>query len=247
MKKRALALMLACCAVPVQAQQSEWRYTGSAFGWFTGLSSSVETRLGTVEIELDFGDVWDKLDFAFFGSFEARNGRWALVTDLVYADLGSEIGTPFGVAFRRAEVDARLTLISAYAAYAIVDTADFRLEVGPGFRYNDASIDVRLVGNTLRSRNFSLGDTWIDPLVGARIRFAIDENWFANAFVDMGGFGFQDASDKTWQGYAGLGYRFNETWSVQVGYRSLTIEREFSGRNVTLDLAGPMLGVQASF
>ncbi len=247
MKRSLLAAMLIACAAPLHAQQSDWSYTASVSGWFTGLDSSIETPFGTVETELDFADVWEKLDFAFFGSFEARNGRWALVTDLVFSDLGSEVATPFGIAFRRADVDARLTLFSAYAAYAVIDEAALRLELGPGFRYNDASIDVRLVGNVAATRDLSFGDTWVDPLIGARMRYAFNDNWFVNAFADVGGFGAHDASDTTWQAYAGIGYRFNKTWAVQGGYRALTIEREFSGRDITLDLSGPMVGVQVSF
>jgi opacity protein-like surface antigen len=245
-RKIAVAVMISACT-PAFAQSSDWAYTASVSGWFTGLESSVETSFGTVETELDFADVLDSLDLAFFGSFEARNGRWALVTDLIFADLGTDVSAPFGDAFRRADVDTQNTLFSAYAAYAVVERPGLRVEVGPGFRYNEASIDVRLVGNVAPTRTVSFSDSWVDPLLGARMRFDLSENWFGSAFADIGGFGMEDASDTTWQAYAGLGYRFNETWAVQAGYRQLSIERAFGGRDVTLDLSGPMIGVQASF
>ncbi len=38
-----------------------------------------------------------------------------------------------------------------------------------------------------------------------------------------------------------------ESWALLGGYRTLTIEREFGERNITLDLSGFMLGAQMSF
>ena len=43
------------------------------------------------------------------------------------------------------------------------------------------------------------------------------------------------------------GYRFNETWSMQAGYRHLSIDRTFDRADVTLEVSGPIIGVQASF
>ena len=246
-KRTALVGMALATVTPAFAQQSDWTYTASISGWFTGLESSISTRFGNVETELDFADVWEKLDMAFFGRFEARNGRWVLVTDLIYSNLGTEASTPLGLAFRTVEVDASLTLLSAYAAYAVVEEPGFRLEMGPGFRYNDASIDMRLVGNLAATQTLSFGDSWVDPLLGVRMQFDLSENWFGTAFADIGGFGMGDASDTTWQAYAGIGYRFNDMWAVRAGYRHLTIERNFDGRDITLGLSGPMVGVQVAF
>lgn len=53
---------------------------------------------------------------AAFPSFEARNGRWSIVGDLVFADLGATQPARFGVLFQSDEVDTRLTLVSTYVA-----------------------------------------------------------------------------------------------------------------------------------
>jgi opacity protein-like surface antigen len=246
MRRLPLTILLAAAAAPAAAQEG-WDYTATVSGWFSGLASEVGTPFGEVEAELDFADVWDALNLAFFGSFEARTGRWALVTDLVFADLGSEEETPFGVAFRSAEVDTRLTLFSAYAAYSVVDDPGLRVDLGAGFRYADAKVDVQLQGNAAPTTSLSYSDSWVDPLIGARARFDLSETWFGNVSADIGGFGLENASDLTWQAYAGVGYRFNETWAMQAGYRHISIDRAFDGADVTLDVSGPIVGIQASF
>lgn len=247
MKRKLLTICCLAAAGPATAQAPDWEVTASLSGWFSGLGSTVETRFGEVDAELDFADVWERLDMAFFGSLEARTGSWALITDLIFTDLSSEEDTPFGLAFRSAEVEAQLTLVSAYAAYSVMDTADLRLDLGGGFRYNDAGIDVVLAGNAAPSTSLSFSDRWLDPLIGARLHLDFSQDWFGTTFADIGGFGVHDAADLTWQGYAGIGYRVSEVWALQAGYRHLSIRRDFDGRDITLELGGPMLGVQASF
>lgn len=246
-----VAAGLACVtfAAAGEAQaQSDWEYALSAYGWFTGMSTELDTAFGTVEAELSFGDIWDQLDFAAFGTFEARNGRWALVTDLNYAKLSAGNDTPVGLAFDSVTVDTRLTIISALAAYSIIDRSDLRVDLAGGIRYYDVSIGVDLTAALpIDNRSASFGDSWVDPVVGVRMRAPLSDDWFFNGFADVGGFGLGDASDLSWQVYAGVGYHFNETWSIQGGYRYLSIDKEIDGRDTRLELYGPLIGVTARF
>lgn len=242
-----LALVAVTLGDRAQAQ-SGWEYDLSIYGWFTGMSTEIDTAFGTVEAELSFGDIWDQLDMAAFATFEARNGPWALVTDLNYAKLSAANDTPLGIAFDSVDVDTRLTVLSALVAYSVIDQPDLRVELTGGFRYYDVSIDVDLTAALpIANRSTSFGDTWIDPLVGARVRAPLSDDWFFNGFMDVGGFGIGDASDLSWQVYAGVGYNFNETWSMQGGYRYLSIDKDIDGRDTLLELYGPLIGVTARF
>jgi opacity protein-like surface antigen len=228
--------------------QSQWDYSLSAYGWFTALSNEVDTTFGAVETELSFGDIWDDLDIAAFAAFEARNGRWALVTDLNYASLTSEKDTPMGIAFDSVDVDTRLTVLSALAAYAVVDRDDLRVDPAGGVRYYDIDIDVAL--NAAAAANdcaAAFSESWIDPVVGARMRANLLNAWFFDGFADIGGFGLGDASELSWQVFGGAGYRVNATWSVRAGYRYLSVDKEIDGRDTRLELYGPVVGVTARF
>ena len=246
------ALIGACAALVLPtgafAQSGEWTYSASLYGWFTALDTSVETPLGTVETELSFSDIWDDLNIALFGALEARRGPWSLIGDLNYADLSSERDTPFGVLFSGVEVDTRLAVISGSAGYAVVDTPAARVDVTGGFRYYDLDLDTRLVAaGAGADQTFSSSESWFDPVIGVRFRAPVSPNWFFNAFADVGGFGIGDASDLSWQAYGGLGYRFNDRWSMQAGYRHLSIEKDLGGRDTTLDLSGLLVGATIDF
>jgi hypothetical protein len=62
--------------------------------------------------------------------------------------------------------------------------------------------------------------------------------------ADYGGFG---GSDSSWQAFASLGYQIDDRWSVQGGWRYLSLETEIEGRDVEMDLSGPLLGLTVRF
>jgi opacity protein-like surface antigen len=234
-------------AVEASAQNSEWSYSASVYGWFSGLDASVGTEFGTVETDLSFSDVWDMLDMAFFGTFEARKGQLGFIVDLNYTDLSTTNPTPAGAAFSSATIDTTLTILSGYATWRVSDTAAAKVDLAGGFRAYDLQLDVALAAGAQPAQSFSEGDRWIDPLVGARVIVPFAENWYATGVADIGGFGIGDASELSYQALVTVGYRFNDTWSVQGGYRYIGIDKTLNGRDVTLDLSGPLLGVTARF
>jgi len=230
------------------AAQGEWNYSATLYGWFPGVKSTVETPFGEVEGEVDFEEILETLDLAFLGAIEARKGRVALVADLQFFDVGVEAEPPAGLQFSEAEIGSQMTLLSAYATYAVVDQTDLRIDVGGGLRYVDASIDTHLVGQgATPDASFNRDGGWTDPIVAARVRRQFNDRWHGVAYADVGGFGVEDSSDLTWQAFVGGGYRIDQTWSAVGGYRHLVIEREFRASPVTVEVSGPFLGFQASF
>ncbi|MEL7447112.1 MAG: hypothetical protein AAGK02_15095, partial [Pseudomonadota bacterium] len=128
-------ILLAAAAMPgTAAADSDWEYTAKLYGWFPGVTTTVETPIGEVEAEVDFDEVLETLDIAFLGAFEARKGRLALIGDLQFFDVSAETERAPG-AFTRAEIDSQLVIFSVYGTYALVDSDDFRFDVGGGLRF----------------------------------------------------------------------------------------------------------------
>lgn len=248
MLMRSLALLAAGAAPAIVANDNPWDYTATFYGWFPGVSTSVETPLGEVESELDFDAILETLDIAFLGAFEARKGRLSLVADLQYFDIGVEAEPHTETAFSAAEVDQQLLLFSAYAGYAVVDSAETRFDVGGGLRYVGSNIDTQLEGQgSVPDAEYSLDGGWVDALLAARFSHQFNDRWYATAYTEVGGFGIGDSSDITWQVFASGGYRINAMWSAVAGYRHLNIERVFGNFDVATEVSGPSLGFQAAF
>lgn len=245
--KNALGItaLLSVVAGSSAAQDGQWEFAATMYVWGSGIKSSVGTSRGPIESETDFGDVLDDLDMALMGSFEARRGPWGFVGDLMYTDLSSTEATPFGVLFSAADVDTTTTTFSGYALYRAVDKPTGTLDVGAGVRANSLDIDVTLQPGTLPLEAFSVDDTWVDPIVAMRAKVPLSDRWFATAFVDVGGFGID--SDLTWQVLGTVGYDINDRWSVRMGYRHMSTERTIGGRDVQLELSGPIIGATAQW
>jgi opacity protein-like surface antigen len=247
MFRRCTAALLILAASPVHAQSNDWSYRATVYGWLSGLSSAIDTPRGTVSTDLSFSDVFDDLQMAAFATFEARRGNWGYIADLNYTDLGSSRDTPVGVLFSSAEVDTKMTIVSGYAAYRLVDGPSGFVDLAPGFRAYSLDLDVNIVGAAAPSLSYSSSENWFDAVIGLRGGVPISDRWSARGFADVGGFGIGDSSKLSWQVAGFVNYAFNERWSADVGYRYLSIEKEINDFDTTLELSGPVIGVSARF
>ncbi len=101
----------------------------------------------------------------------------------------------------RSRVDARLTAAEKKLAKAIERELSDRLP-----------------------RNVNERKEWVDPFVGTRARWNLNQDIFLAARADIGGFGV--GSELTWQAAASLGWQINEAWSAELGYRHLDADYE---------------------
>lgn len=60
---------------------------------------------------------------------------------------------------------------------------------------------------------------WLDPIVGVRAQWNINEQWYLACKSDIGGFSV--GSNLAWTLQATVGYNFNERFSAELGYRYL--------------------------
>ncbi len=181
--------LIAMLGGPALAQEDGWSFAFSPYIWTPGVSSSVETRFGTLDADASIDDVLSATDFAFMGAFEARYGPWSLIADLIYTDLTERSDTPFGVLFSEAQLETELAMATFYGGYRIHEDDRVAMDVLGGARAVWLDIDVTLDSGALPSRSFGLSESWVDPVVGARARFALTDRWFATALADVGGFG----------------------------------------------------------
>ncbi|SDR63903.1 hypothetical protein SAMN05519103_09164 [Rhizobiales bacterium GAS113] len=216
------------------------------------------------------------------GDFEARYGALGLYGDIVWAKVGvsgdsvrtrrfdptisGSIGTSHSV-------NVNMAIAEGGAAYEVarfglphgdspaIPTA-IDLVAGARYWYQQASLsfnlstsldisDLTLVRNRALAKSGSVD--WVDPLVGARVRFMVapGQNIFLRG--DVGGFGV--GSKISWQAIGGYSFDFAEkngiTYSGIIGFRALYVDYvQGAGRNrYGFDMLeyGPVLGVSMRF
>ena len=234
---------VAIFAAQAAAAQDAWTYTTTIYGWLPGMTTAIETDFGTIEGESSGSDALANLDMVFMGSFAAQQDRWGLVGDLVYLDLSNRKGTPFNL-FGSADVNVTATMFSGYALYRVTSDPAVDFDIGAGFRAFDLGVDLALSADILPAASQSVGGSWIDPLIAARVAVPLNENWTLTGFADWGG---TSSDDQTWQVFGSVKYAFNEKWSTQLGYRYMEISKDLAGRDVTVDLGGPVIAVSLKF
>jgi hypothetical protein len=241
--KPILGLALIFVAQSATAQEADWRYKATFYGWFPGLSASVDTRFGTVDADVSAADALENLDMAFMATFGAQNGRWGFAADLLYTDISATQPTPFAL-YGDATVKQTLTALSGYVLYRVSQDPAFVLDLGGGFRTFDLDIDVSLSDGLAKAESESISRSWTDPVIAARMKVPVNDKWFIEGFADWGGTG---SGDETWQIYGGVGYRISEDWSTQVGYRTMNISKDVDDREVSADMSGALIAFSYSF
>ncbi len=217
--------------------------------------------------------------FELAGYFEARNGRFSIFSDLVYMKIGLNGSTTRsrGVDAINASVGAsagltyEMFIAELAAAYEV---ARWGMTATPGsgtaidvfagarawWQKADASLTATatvnifdLTRNADGTLSASSTVTWVDPLIGLRLRHQFAPGWNFVASGDIGGFGA--GSKFSWQALAALNYDFyvhnNVTWSGMVGYKAISVDySKGSGLNqfvYDMTMHGPIIGVTARF
>jgi len=213
-------VLVALTITPVYAQDStQDSDTGKELGlylWLAGLDGSMGFgRVDDVPINASFSDIAGYLDFSMAGYFEYRQPKWIVGTDIFWVKLGetrtaSINGGP--------DVDVDLNFDQYIGA------------LGGAYRVTP-QFDVWLTGRlyTLKTSSTFQGSdivadskTWGDVYVGARYHYNFAQRWIAMVRGDIGAGG----SDFAWFGNLGVGYRFNDTFTLGASYRVLSLDRE---------------------
>jgi hypothetical protein len=206
-------------------EPGSWRYTATIYGYFPDISG--KTRFPSAhsgsEFVLDIGTIFDNLKFAFMGAFEANNGRWGVLADVIYMDIGASKsgsqdlavggGIPAGSS-SNLDFDMKGWVGTLAGAYRAVGRPDYTLDIVAGARVLDIRQTLRwtFTGNVgsipLPDRAGTRevdGQNW-DAIIGVkgRLAFGDGQRWLLPYYIDVGA----GQSKFTWQALVGVGYSF---------------------------------------
>ena len=240
------ALLLLAMGRPASAQEnsSDWQFYFTPYLWMTGLG--METRgIGSVpsnEMNVDFSQVWDHLNFAFQANLEARKDRFFAMLNFNYFNLGADEGLS-GPVFDHASLDMVGVLASANVGYTLVKPEPISFEPFVGVQVYSVDVDLSFRGGP--SPSASDTKTFVDPMVGFQSRLMLGSDFFVDGLATVGGFGVN--SKLTYQLFGGVGWQANEWLQVRAGYRHFFLEQSGGKliRNVTM--SGPIVGATFRF
>ena len=219
----------------------------------------------------------DLFQLAAFG--EARYGRFGLLADIAYMKVGvngnvahsrgvDELGATVGAS---AGLTVEMVIAEVAAAYEIArwsglsspgSSTALDLYAGGRAWWQHADAQVAIsgtvnIGDLVRTGDGTLSATgdvsWVDPIIGGRLRHQFAPGWNLVVSGDVGGF---DVGSKfSWQALAALDYEFSRTknvsWSGMIGYKALSVDYS-RGSGLThyeydMTMYGPIFGITARF
>lgn len=218
----------------------EWKVRTALYGWAQSLEGDVTVRDNTIPVDLDFGDLLEDLDMGFMGMIAVEYGRWGFLLDLNYASVSDSLPTPFGIISRSIDFEMEQWLANSLFSYGLVHNGSTVLDVLAGARINAMQVDLGIGGTTI-----SGDQSWVDPIIGLRFQQVLSPSFFFRAVGDIGGFGV--SSDLTWQAMAALGWKFSESGSAMIGYRSIDTDYKQGAFAYDINAHGPILGLEWTF
>lgn len=244
----AIALAATLAATPALAQERPpWRVQLTPYVWLAGMEAEVRPQRGlpTVRVDKSFGELLEDLDGALFLTGSARHGRFVLLGDLSWAELSERARRPLAPGVDRSgRLRTRQTQVMLAAGYTAIDRPDLALDLVAGARawWQRAEVEAQLLQF---GRAVTASESWLDPIVGARVRFELAPGWSIIAHGDLGGFGV--GSRSTWQAYATLNYRLGDAVFVSAGYRHSSVDYRRDGKRLSFEMSGPLIGLTWRF
>jgi hypothetical protein len=253
-----------------------WTFDVAPYLWIANINTRMNFDLppaigggtASTDTSIGFGDLLSHLNFATMVAADAQYGRFSLLTDFIYLNLGGEasrfrsvrppneppIPISTGV---DANVSMNLTssIWTLAGGYTLAEGNWGNFDAIAGFRFLalnatlDHSIGIAAVGPRGNGAIFGRGgsvsasdDIW-NGIGGFRGRVRLgNAGLFIPYYFDIGAGG----SNLTWQIASGLGYHTGLA-DLSLTYRYLTFDQGSDAKLQTLTVKGPMLAMTFAF
>jgi hypothetical protein len=226
---------------PQPSTSDEWTFESAPYLWAAALKGNLRVGNNTVIVDSSFSDVFKQLDFAFATQFEAAKGRWRILIDENYVNLGTTGTGPLG---QTTQVEPTLNFFEFGASYAPViirnekATANeplppvFSLEILGGGRYTHFGLGLSRTNlNVEGSRNV------VDAFAGARFKMRPHPAVTLIEKFTVGGGG----SNHAWTFSSLVDFRFRKNMSAWGGYQILDMNADKPSNVIGFD--GQMRGL----
>jgi hypothetical protein len=220
----------------------KWNFLIEPYILFPNMKGTI--GLGTLpdaSLDVNSSDIFSHFKMGALLYFEAAKDRWAFTSDLIYMNLGEDVQP--GTLISSGDVTVKQLSWEVAGLRKLTPW----LEGGIGLRLNNINSEANLltknIGGGTTDRSKSLTETWVDPVIIARIKSSTDKKFIYQFRGDIGGFSI--GSDFAWQMQAYGGYRFSKLFQVTAGYRVISVDyKNGSGENrflYDIDTFGPVV------
>jgi len=267
-KLKFIFLLVIVISLPVYGEDpntsGHWEIRLMPYVWVPTMKADSTINGLTGSIGLNPSDVIEYLDFGAMGRVEAWKGKWGFSFDGLFMNLGASQSFQGRRDLVNFNIDADVRLgIADFAlmnrlfekSFGNNNQQKFTFEPYGGLRYGylrqKIDLNVNIPGFGSIGRTFGTSEDWVEPFVGGRLIWDLNNKIAFNVRADAGGFGIGSASDLTWQIVGGMDYKFSKNIILNAGYRYVDFDySRGSGSDefgIHLKAYGPVLGLTIKF
>lgn len=231
-------------ANPQPAPDDKWHFQFSPYFWLASLHGTGGVGGRTTQVDMSFGDIFGSLKFALMGVFEARKGKFILLTDMEYVSIEDDKATP-GPLFSNVNAKFKTFIFDPEVGYRLFDNPakGQSIDVLGGIRVWHVSTELDFGAGILPATQVQGSRNWVDGIVGLRGRAALSEKAFVTGKFDLGGGG----SNFTWQFFGAGGYNVKPNIALIFGYRVLDVNYNKDNFIYDMNQRGPIMGLGFKF
>lgn len=238
-KRLSYRAFLTCLTITPQAlfaETASWHYNVTPYLWNVSFDGNTSSGGNDIPIDTDYSFfTLDNLDNVFSISFEANNGRVGLLFDGLRARYSDNTSNMLFAT----QLAVELGFIEGAVSYMPSKFKHLDFIGGVRYIFLDTQIIFTPGPTTEPSQN------WVDPLIGARYQNNLTKNWHYQLRGDVGGFGV--SSDLVLNLLATIGYKFNNTLGLDLGYRYVSIDFKEDDFLYDVSMQGIVVGLGIHF
>jgi hypothetical protein len=220
----------------------KWEFQFVPYLWFASLKGQVGIGDRVADVDADFGDIFDRLNFGFMAAFEARKNKLGLFTDLLYLKVSAENATP-GTLFSSVKLTQKVFMLEEAVAYRLLEKNGSSVDAMAGIRFWHLNTRLLFTPGISPEVEADRSKNWVDGLGGLRGRAYVSKSIFVFGRGDVGGGG----SDLTYQLLGGAGLTWRERFSFLLAYRYLHVNYDRDNFLFDVGIKGPAIGFGIKF
>ncbi len=201
-------------AAPARGQAEGWKNAAEVYVLGAGLSGTTGIGPAEIKVSATFDQILSNLQFGAMAAYRGESPTFAVTADVMYTSLATTVDGPL-VGVLSARVDAKEWLVTATASWRVTPV----FEALAGLRLTSLDNTLTLTTDSGVEQAASLTKTWVDPVVGVRVRVPLGARWSVAAYGDLGGFGV--GSSFTWAAQVRVNWQVSRVVFVGLGYRIL--------------------------
>lgn len=218
-----IVICLLIFSITLQANEEEWDFSLTPYGWFSGFEGVVNTfdsRFPS-HVDMSSSDALNDSDASFMLVFEAKKNGQGIYTDYYYSNsfFDDEVAPVLGLNIRSR---TKTTMVTIAYARELLKREGLALDVMVGTRWwqINSAISIYNSNNSIATSSI---EQWLDPYIGLKGTKTLGRsNFFLSGGASVGGFGMN--SDLFYDVNLNVGYQWSPAISTSVGFRQLELD-----------------------